>query len=178
LCRSAHHHKLCVGKFDTHDPTLPLILEVRAIRPLTRTSPGSVSADGAVGSRALAAPSASDTNARKGPPVKRSFYLTYCSGIPLCSSLGTRQRHEAEDRFQLALRGRVCSYPVEHRCSVPRFHSERSTLVLIGSRGARRGAKPWLEGPRALRQRLSLRDAVHAEVRLLESAQASFRSKT
>ena len=21
LCRSAHHHKLCVGKFDTHDPT-------------------------------------------------------------------------------------------------------------------------------------------------------------
>jgi hypothetical protein len=32
LCRSAHHHKLCVGKFDTHDPTLPLILEVRAIR--------------------------------------------------------------------------------------------------------------------------------------------------
>jgi hypothetical protein len=63
LCRSAYHHKLCVGKFDTHDPTLPLILEVRAIRPLTRTSPGSVSADGAGGSRALGAPSASDTNA-------------------------------------------------------------------------------------------------------------------
>jgi hypothetical protein len=32
LCGSAHHHKLSVGKFDTHDPTLPLILEVRAIR--------------------------------------------------------------------------------------------------------------------------------------------------
>ena len=32
LCRGAHHHKLRVGKFDTHDPTLPLILEVRAIR--------------------------------------------------------------------------------------------------------------------------------------------------
>jgi hypothetical protein len=30
LRRSAHHHKLCVGKFDTHDPTLPLIVEVRA----------------------------------------------------------------------------------------------------------------------------------------------------
>jgi hypothetical protein len=29
LCRSAHHHKLCIGKFETHDPTLPLILEVR-----------------------------------------------------------------------------------------------------------------------------------------------------
>ena len=29
---SAHHHKLCFGKFDTHDPTLPLVLEVRAIR--------------------------------------------------------------------------------------------------------------------------------------------------
>ena len=56
LCRSAHHHKLCFRKFDTHDPTLPLIPEVRAIRPLTRTSPGSVSADGAVGSRALGAP--------------------------------------------------------------------------------------------------------------------------
>src|SRR6202020_1790164 len=32
LCGTAHHHKLCVGKFDTHDPTLPLIMEVRAIR--------------------------------------------------------------------------------------------------------------------------------------------------
>src|SRR4029077_14439933 len=32
LCRRAHHHKLCFGKFDAHDPTLPLILEVRAIR--------------------------------------------------------------------------------------------------------------------------------------------------
>jgi hypothetical protein len=53
LCCSAHHHKLCVGKFDTHDPTLPLILEVRAIRALTRTSPGSVEAEGAVGSFAL-----------------------------------------------------------------------------------------------------------------------------
>src|SRR6202030_1463074 len=32
LCRSAHHYKLRVGKFDTHDPTLPRVLEVRAIR--------------------------------------------------------------------------------------------------------------------------------------------------
>ena len=32
LCRGAHHHKLRVGKFDAHDPTLPLVLEVRAIR--------------------------------------------------------------------------------------------------------------------------------------------------
>ena len=28
------------------------------------------------------------SNARMGPPVKRSFYLTYCSGILLCSSRG------------------------------------------------------------------------------------------
>src|ERR1700722_14304308 len=53
LSRSAHHHKLCVGKFDTHDPTLPLLLEVRTIRALTRTSPGSVETEGAVGSFAL-----------------------------------------------------------------------------------------------------------------------------
>jgi hypothetical protein len=32
LYRRAHHHQLCIGKFDAHDPTLPLILEVRAIR--------------------------------------------------------------------------------------------------------------------------------------------------
>ena len=32
LRRSAHHHKLRVGKFDTHDPTLPLLPEVRTIR--------------------------------------------------------------------------------------------------------------------------------------------------
>jgi hypothetical protein len=32
LCRGAHHHKLRVGKFDTHDPTFPLVLEVRATR--------------------------------------------------------------------------------------------------------------------------------------------------
>src|ERR1700733_3088991 len=38
-CRGAHHHKLCVGKFDTHDPTLPLVLEVRAIRPLHQDEP-------------------------------------------------------------------------------------------------------------------------------------------
>jgi len=36
LSRSAHHHKLCVGKFDTHDPTLPIVLEARVIR----ASPG------------------------------------------------------------------------------------------------------------------------------------------
>ena len=32
LRRSAHHHKLRVGKFDTHNPTLPVVVEVRAIR--------------------------------------------------------------------------------------------------------------------------------------------------
>jgi hypothetical protein len=53
LCRSAHHHKLRICKFDTHDPTLPLVVEVRAIRTLTRTSPGSVETKGAVGSFAL-----------------------------------------------------------------------------------------------------------------------------
>jgi Sulfate permease family len=39
LCGSAHHRKLSVGKFDTHDPTLPLILEVRAIRPPHQDEP-------------------------------------------------------------------------------------------------------------------------------------------
>ena len=63
LCRGAHHYKLCVGKFDTHDPTLLSSWRSGRSGPLTRTSPGSASADGAVGSRALAAPSASDTNA-------------------------------------------------------------------------------------------------------------------
>src|SRR5208337_5623830 len=32
LRRRAHHHKLCIGKFDAHDPTLPLIPEARSIR--------------------------------------------------------------------------------------------------------------------------------------------------
>ena len=32
LRRRAHHHKLCIGKFDAHDPTLPLIPEARLIR--------------------------------------------------------------------------------------------------------------------------------------------------
>jgi hypothetical protein len=52
LCRGAHHHKLCVGKFDTHDPTLLSSWTSGRSGLLTRTSPGSVKADGAVGSRA------------------------------------------------------------------------------------------------------------------------------
>ncbi len=72
-----------------------------------------------------------DPLARKTSPLSvpppRKTYLTYCSGTILCSSLGARRRHEGEDRFQLALRGKVCSYPVEHRCSAPRFYS-RSDL--------------------------------------------------
>ena len=60
---SAHHRKLRVGKFDTHDPTLPLIQEVRAIRAPHQDEPriGQCRWGGWV--TALAAPSASDTNA-------------------------------------------------------------------------------------------------------------------
>jgi Phage integrase family len=47
--------------------------------PLTRTSPGSVSADGAVGSRALAAPSASDTNAS----FRKKSHVVPLSGLAL-----------------------------------------------------------------------------------------------
>jgi hypothetical protein len=59
----AHHHKFHIGKFDAHDPTLPLIQEARRSGPLTRTSPGSAKADGAVGSRAHVAASDDHTNA-------------------------------------------------------------------------------------------------------------------
>src|SRR4029077_21158850 len=53
LRRSAHHHKLCVGKFDTHDPTFLSSRRLGPSESLTRTSPGSVKAEGAVGSFAL-----------------------------------------------------------------------------------------------------------------------------
>jgi hypothetical protein len=39
-----------------------------------------------------------------------------------------------------------------------------------GSRDARGGKEPWLEGAHALRQRLSAGDAIHAEVRLPQAA--------
>src|SRR5271167_5225377 len=39
LRRRAHHHKLCIGKFDAHDPTLPLIPEARSIRAPHRDEP-------------------------------------------------------------------------------------------------------------------------------------------
>jgi hypothetical protein len=61
FCRGAHHHELCVSLALMIQPFL---LSWRSERsgPLTRTSPGSATADGAVGSRALAA-SDDDTNA-------------------------------------------------------------------------------------------------------------------
>jgi hypothetical protein len=43
-------------------------------------------------------------------------------------------------------------------------------LCSHGSRDDRRGAKPGLEGPHALRQRLSAGDALHAQVRLPQAA--------
>ena len=39
LRRRAHHRKLCIGKFDAHDPTLPLIPEARSIRAPHRDEP-------------------------------------------------------------------------------------------------------------------------------------------
>jgi hypothetical protein len=51
-------------------------------------------------------------------------------------------------------------------------------LCSHGSRDARRGTEPWLEGAYALRQRLSPGDQVYEALRLSESAQGSFRSKT
>ena len=64
LCPSAHHRKLYFGKFDTHDPTLPLILEVRAIRAPHQDEPriGQGRRGGWV-TRALRTASDDDTNA-------------------------------------------------------------------------------------------------------------------
>ena len=44
LRRRAHHHKLCIGKFDAHDPTRPLIPEARSIRSASPRSPEPASA--------------------------------------------------------------------------------------------------------------------------------------
>src|SRR5271166_2134558 len=39
LRRRAHHHELCIGKFDAHGPTLPLVPEARSIRAPHRDEP-------------------------------------------------------------------------------------------------------------------------------------------
>jgi hypothetical protein len=56
--------------------------------------------------------------------------------------------------------------------------AECSTFVLMESRDTGRGAEPWLDGAYALRQRLSRGHQVDAALRVPQSAQGSFRSKT
>jgi hypothetical protein len=58
---------------------------------------------------------------------------------------------------RLSQRGLTGAVPVFHICS-------------HGSRDARRGEKPWLEGAYALRQRLPAGNHINAKMRLLEAA--------
>ena len=60
---STHHHKLCVSKFDTHDPTLSLVLKVRVIRASPGRAPDRSMPVGRLGHARSRAASNDDTNA-------------------------------------------------------------------------------------------------------------------